>query len=220
MMFTLKIFNLFVYFCRIINVRMEYNTELKRLILPEYGRNIQNMVDYCLTIEDKEERMRCANSIINIMGNMFPYLRDVNDFKHKLWDHVAIMSDFKLDIDFPYEIVTKENLFTRPENLPYKNSRIKYMHYGRTIEEMIERVCDYENEEEKEELIRLIANQMKKSYMSWNKDIVDDKKIFDDLRELSKGKIDINEEDLRLFEVRERERERDHVYVRRHKFKR
>ena len=94
------------------------------------------------------------------------------------------------------------------------------MHYGRTIEEMIERVCDYENEEEKEELIRLIANQMKKSYMSWNKDIVDDKKIFDDLRELSKGKIDINEEDLRLFEVRERERERDHVYVRRHKFKR
>ncbi len=199
---------------------MDYPTLEGKLIMPEYGRNIQQMVSHALTIEDREERARCVQTIINIMGNMFPYLRDVNDFKHKLWDHVAIMSDFKLDIDFPYEIVTKENLFTRPENLPYKNSRIKYMHYGRTIEEMIERVCDYENEEEKEELIRLIANQMKKSYMSWNKDIVDDKKIFDDLRELSKGKIDINEEDLRLFEVRERERERDHVYVRRHKFKR
>lgn len=200
--------------------KMDYPTLEGKLIMPEYGRNIQQMVSHALTIEDREERARCVQTIINIMGNMFPYLRDVNDFKHKLWDHVAIMSDFKLDIDFPYEIVTKENLFTRPENLPYKNSRIKYMHYGRTIEEMIERVCDYENEEEKEELIRLIANQMKKSYMSWNKDIVDDKKIFDDLRELSKGKIDINEEDLRLFEVRERERERDHVYVRRHKFKR
>jgi hypothetical protein len=199
---------------------MDYPTLQGKLIMPEYGRNIQQMVSHALTIEDKEERTRCVQTIINIMGNMFPYLRDVNDFKHKLWDHVAIMSDFKLDIDFPYEIVTKENLFTRPDNVPYKTSRINYMHYGRTIEEMIERVCDYENEEEKEELIRLIANQMKKSYMSWNKDIVDDRKIFDDLRELSRGKIDISEDDLRLFEVRERERERENVYVRRQKFKR
>lgn len=199
---------------------MDYPTLQGKLIMPEYGRNIQQMVSHALTIEDKEERTRCVQTIINIMGNMFPYLRDVNDFKHKLWDHVAIMSDFKLDIDFPYEIVTKENLFTRPDNVPYKTSRINYMHYGRTIEEMIERVCDYENEEEKEELIRLIANQMKKSYMSWNKDIVDDRKIFDDLRELSNGKIDIGEEDLRLFEIREREKERENVYVRRQKFKR
>ncbi len=199
---------------------MDYPTLQGKLIMPEYGRNIQQMVSHALTIEDREERTRCVQTIINIMGNMFPYLRDVNDFKHKLWDHVAIMSDFQLDIDFPYEIVTKENLYTRPDNVPYKTSRINYMHYGRTIEQMIERVCDYENEEEKEELIRLIANQMKKSYMSWNKDIVDDRKIFDDLRELSNGKIDISEEDLRLFEIRDREKERENVYVRRQKFKR
>ena len=88
---------------------MKYNTQEKRLALPEYGRNIQNMVDYCVTIEDREERKRCANSIINVMGNMFPHLRDVNDFKHILWDHLAIMSDFKLDIDYPYEIVRRKN---------------------------------------------------------------------------------------------------------------
>lgn len=197
---------------------MDYPTLQGKLIMPEYGRNIQQMVSYALTIEDKEERTRCVHTIINIMGNLFPYLRDVNDFKHKLWDHVAIMSDFKLDIDFPYEIVTKENLYTRPERLPYKNSRIKYMHYGRTIEQMIERVCDYDNEEEKGELIRLIANQMKKSYLSWNKDIVDDRKIFDDLRELSKNKLDIKEEDVRLLETRDRERE--NVYARRQKMRR
>ena len=89
---------------------MEYNTQLKKLILPEYGRNIQNMVNYCLTVEDKEERTRCANSLIDIMGNMFPHLRNVNDFKHILWDHLAIMADFQLDIDYPYEIIKKEEL--------------------------------------------------------------------------------------------------------------
>ena len=94
---------------------MQYNTQQKRMPLPEYGRSIQNMVDHALTIEDRAERQRCANTIINIMGNMFPHLRDVPDFKHKLWDHLAIMSDFKLDIDYPYEIIRKDNLNTRPE---------------------------------------------------------------------------------------------------------
>ena len=98
---------------------MKYNTEEKKLVMPEYGRNIQNMVDYCITIEDREERKRCADTIINIMGNMFPHLRDVNDFKHILWDHLAIMADFKLDIDYPYEIVKKEDLYSRPPRIPY-----------------------------------------------------------------------------------------------------
>ena len=137
------------------------------------------------------------------MGNMFPYLRDVNDFKHKLWDHVAIMSNFKLDIDFPYEIVREENLYTNPESLSYKKSRIRYQHYGRTLEQMIEKVAEYEDGEEKIELIRLIANQMKKCFLTWNKEVVDDKKIFDDLRELSKGKLDISEDFLKLVESRD-----------------
>ena len=98
---------------------MQYNTQQKRMPLPEYGRSIQNMVDYALTIQDRAERQRCANTIINIMGNMFPHLRDVPDFKHKLWDHLAIMSGFELDIDYPYEIIRKDNLVTRPDHIPY-----------------------------------------------------------------------------------------------------
>jgi len=171
--------------------------------MPEYGRNIQQMVDHALTIEDREERTRCVHTIIYIMGNLFPYLRDVNDFKHKLWDHVAIMSDFKLDIDFPYEIVKPENLYTRPETVPYKNSRIHYMHYGRTLEEMIEKVGEYPESEERNELIRLIANQMKKCFLTWNKEVVDDRKIYDDLRELSNGKITVSDDFFKLIETKD-----------------
>lgn len=182
---------------------MEYPTLQGKLKMPEYGRNIQQMVAHALTIEDREERTRCVNTIISIMGNMFPYLRDVNDFKHKLWDHVAIMSDFKLDIDFPYEILQEENLYTRPDTIPYKNSRIRYMHYGRTLEEMIEKVGSYPEGQERNELIRLIANQMKKCFLTWNKELVDNRKILDDLRELSKGKLDISDDYLKLVESRD-----------------
>jgi len=182
---------------------MEYTTLKSKLIMPEYGRNIQQLVDYALTIENREDRTRCVNSIISIMGNLFPYLRDVNDFKHKLWDHVAIMSDFRLDIDYPYEIVKKENLYTHPEAIPYKNSRIHYMHYGRTLEEMIEKVGDYPAGNERDELIRLIANQMKKCFLTWNKEVVDDRKIYDDLRLLSKGKINVSEDFFKLIETKD-----------------
>jgi len=182
---------------------MEYTTLQGKLIMPEYGRNIQQMVSHALTIEDREERTRCVKTIINIMGNLFPYLRDVNDFKHKLWDHVAIMSDFKLDIDFPYEILQEENLYTRPEPIPYKNSRIRYQHYGRTLEEMIEKVAVYPEGEEKNELIRLIANQMKKCFLTWNKESLSDEKIFKDLLELSNGKLNLNQDLMKLIESKE-----------------
>lgn len=182
---------------------MDYPTLEGKLVMPEYGRHIQQMVNHAMTIEDREERTRCANSIINIMGNLFPYLRDVNDFKHKLWDHIAIMSDFKLDIDYPYEIVKPENLYSPPEKIPYKNTRVRYMHYGNTLERMIERVADYEEGEERNELIRLIANQMKKCFQTWNKEVVDNRKIFSDLKELSHGKIDLQEDTFRLAEHRE-----------------
>jgi hypothetical protein len=182
---------------------MEYTTLKGKLKMPEYGRNIQQMIEHSLTIEDKEERTRCVYTIVQIMGNMFPYLRDVNNFNYKLWDHVAIMSDFQLDIDYPYEIVKKENLYSSPEQVPYKNSRINYMHYGRTLEQMIDKVGDYPEGEQRDELIRLIANQMKKCFLTWNKEVVDNKKIFDDLRELSNGKIDVSEDIFKLMESKE-----------------
>ncbi|MBE6301328.1 MAG: DUF4290 domain-containing protein [Parabacteroides distasonis] len=181
---------------------MRYNTEEKKLALPEYGRNIQNMVDYCVAIEDREERQQCADTIINIMGNMFPHLRDVNDFKHILWDHLAIMSDFKLDIDYPYEIVKKEDLNTRPPRLPYSNSRIRYRHYGKTLEKMIQKATEFEPGVEKEVLVKLLATQMKKSFLNWNKESVEDTKIFKDLEELSEGQIVLNEETHKLMESR------------------
>lgn len=179
---------------------MEYNTQLKRLPLPEYGRSIQNMVDYAMTIEDRKERQRCANSIVSIMGNMFPHLRDVNDFKHKLWDHLAIMSDFTLDIDYPYEIIKKDNLYTKPESVPYPSSKIHFRHYGRTLEDLVKKAVEYPEGEEKTQLILLLANHMKKSLMAWNKEIIDDKKVFDDLRALSGGAIRLEPETLKLVE--------------------
>jgi len=180
---------------------MEYNTNSKHLALPEYGRNIQNMVDHCLTIGDKDERNRCANTIISIMGNMFPHLRDVNDFKHILWDHLAIMSNFKLEVDYPYEVLKKENLYTRPPHVPYKDGRIAFRHYGQTLERLIHEATKLEESEEKEMLIRMVANQMKKSYLIWNKDSVSNRKILNDLAELSNGKIIRNEDTLKLADT-------------------
>lgn len=182
---------------------MEYNTQAKRLVLPEYGRNIQNMVDHCLTIKDPQERRKCADSIINVMGSMFPHLRDVNDFKHILWDHLAIMADFKLDIDYPYEIIKKENLYSRPKRLPYSNGRIRYRHYGKTLEKMIVKATELPEGDEKNFLIKMLANHMKKSFLTWNKETVDDRKIFQDLDELSEGQIILDEELHKLTESRD-----------------
>jgi hypothetical protein len=181
---------------------MEYNTQRKKMELPEYGRSVQNMVDHALTIEDREERQRCANTIVNIMGGMFPHLRDVPDFKHKLWDHLAIMADFKLDIDYPFEIVKKEDLVVKPEKLAYPNADFRYRHYGRFLEGMVKKVVEIEDEEEKKQLINLLAIQMKKDLNNWNKEGIEDQKIVDDLREYSNGAIDLQVEDLRLGESR------------------
>lgn len=178
---------------------MRYNTQQKRMPLPEYGRSIQNMVDYALTIQDRAERQRCANTIINIMGSMYPHLRDVPDFKHKLWDHLAIMSGFELDIDYPYEIIRKDNLVTRPEQIPYPHARIRYRHYGRTLEVLIRKAAEFPEGNEKQNLVALICNHMKKDYMAWNKDTVDERKIAEDLHELSGGKLQLTEDILRLM---------------------
>ncbi|MFC2138444.1 DUF4290 domain-containing protein, partial [Bacteroidota bacterium] len=151
---------------------MDYNTDREKLILPEYGRNIQKMVEFVISIEDREERNSMAHAIIQIMGNMNPHLRDINDFKHKLWDHLAIMSDFKLDIDFPYEVPARETFTSKPRKVDYNDREIRYKHYGKTIELFIERAVDMEDDEVKVALIGVIANHMKKSYLTWNKDTV------------------------------------------------
>lgn len=170
---------------------MEYNTKQKRLPLPEYGRSVQKMVDYALTIEDREERQRCAYTIVNIMESMFPNMHDLPDFKRKLWDHLAIMSDFKLDIDYPVEVIKKEKFTEPPTTISYQKSEVRNRHYGRIVEDMIKHALTMEEGEARDRLIKLIAVQMKKNYIAWNKDGVEDKRIYDDLRLYSDGKIDI-----------------------------
>ena len=170
---------------------MQYNTQKEKLILPEYGRNIQNMVKHCVSIKDPEERKKCAYTVIDIMGSMFPHLRDVDNFKHILWDHLAIMSDFKLDIDYPYEVITREELYTAPGHLEYSRPNMRYRHYGKILEKMIKIAADMEDSDKKDHLIKMLLNQMKRSYIQWNKD-VDDEKIFHDMYELSEGKINLN----------------------------
>ncbi len=173
---------------------MDYNSNRKKLLLPEYGRHIQKMVDYCTSIKDKEERTRCANAIIVNMGNMFPHLRDVNDFKHKLWDHIAIMSDFKLDIDTPFDLPERSTLNQRPKKLAYNNQKMRYKHYGSTIEKLIEKAVEMEDGELKDHLILLIANNMKKSLLQWNKDFPGDERVFNDIKKLSGYKLEIKED--------------------------
>lgn len=182
---------------------LEYNSQLKQLILPEYGRNIQQMVYHCMTIEDREERTRCAFTIVQIMGNMFPELRDVEDYRHKFWDHLAIMSDFKLDIDYPYDIVHRENLDSKPEPIHYRLEPIKYRHYGKIIEKMIERIGDYPEGEERDALISLIAHHMKKLIFAINKEGVEDEKIFKDLYWYSHGKICLDASTYKLRQFKE-----------------
>lgn len=177
---------------------MKYNTQEKNLPMPEYGRAVQKMVDHAVTIEDRAERQRCADTIIGVMGNMFPQLRDMPDFNHKLWDHLAIMSDFKLDIDYPYEVVDPATLHPTPQPIAYPKGAIRYRHYGRCVEEMLKKVVTMPEGEERNELIRLIAAQMKKEYILWNKDAVEDSRIVEDIREYTNGAIVLNEEQLNL----------------------
>jgi len=180
---------------------MDYNSNRKKLPLPEYGRNLQNMVDHMMTIQDWNERNRAAKTIIDIMGNMYPYLRDINDFKHKLWDHLAIMSDFQLEIDYPYDPPKRETFNEPPKRVSYDFGRIKLRHYGKILESLVDKAANYDSGEEKEALIKLLANHMKKSYIVWNKDSVDDEKIYSDLEILSHGRI--KRSDLGLTETKD-----------------
>jgi len=180
--------------------QLEYNTEREHLIIPEYGRHIQKMINHAVSQESKEERNKLAKAIISVMGNMQPHLRDVPDFQHKLWDQLFIMSDFKLDVDSPFEKPSKEILSLKPDPLAYPQNYPKYRFYGNNIKIMIEAASLWDDGDMKGALVFTIANHMKKSFLSWNKDTVEDSIIFDHLFELSNGKIDIRNTDKVLTE--------------------
>lgn len=170
---------------------LEYNAERPHLIIPEYGRHLQKLIEQAVELEDREERNKAAKYIISVMGSLNPHLRDVPDFQHKLWDQIFIMSDFKLDVDSPYPIPSREMLAQKPDRLEYPQNFPKYRFYGNNIKYMIDVANKWEDGEMKNALIMVIANHMKKSFLSWNKDTVKDDVIFEHLYELSGGKINL-----------------------------
>ena len=170
---------------------LEYNAERSHLIIPDYGRHLQKLIDQATAIEDRDERNKTANYIIQVMGNLNPHLRDVLDFQHKLWDQLFIMSNFKIDVDSPYPIPSREVLQLKPDRLEYPQNFPKYRFYGNNIKYMIDVANKWEDSDMKTALIKVIANHMKKSYLSWNKDTVKDDVIFEHLYELSDGKINL-----------------------------
>ena len=170
---------------------LEYNSERTHLIIPEYGRHLQKLIDLAVAIEDRTERNKAAKYIIQVMGTLNPHLRDVPDFQHKLWDQLFIMSDFKLDVVSPYPIPSREVLQLKPDVLQYPQNFPKYRYYGNNIKYMIDVANKWDEGEMKSALVKVIANHMKKSYLSWNKDTVKDDVIFEHLYELSDGKLNL-----------------------------
>lgn len=179
---------------------LTYTTHLKKLILPEYGRNIQRMVDHCLTIEDRYERTRCAATIVKTMETLFPIQGNADAYRRKLWDHLAIMSDFQLDVDVPFELIRPENLDNHPQCINYEQGEFNYRHYGLLLQRTISRAAEMEEGEERDALVMLLANHMKKLMLAVNPDAVDDAKIFKDIRDLSHGAIILNPETVKLHE--------------------
>lgn len=167
----------------------DYNTTRKKLILAEYGRNVQNMVKYICELPTKNERNRYAQVVIDLMGFLNPHLRDVADFKHKLWDHLHIISDYKIDVDSPYPKPSEDAIRFKPARLSYPQQRIKYKHYGKMIELLIEKAKNIQDPAHKQHLTEVIAHEMKMAYITWNKDSVSDEIIIKDLREMSGGAL-------------------------------
>lgn len=172
---------------------MTYNTQREKMILPEYGRTIQEMVDICLQIEDRNERQLCAETIIEIMMTMNPNLRQQPDYEHKLWDQLAILSDYKLDIDYPYEVIKREEMDAKPKPLKYPMQRIRFRHYGHLTEAFMKELKEMPDGPERQRLTEMIANYMKRSLYNWNRDAMDERKVAADVDYYTEGNVSVPE---------------------------
>ena len=178
---------------------MDYNTRREKMAMPEYGRGVQQMVEHCKTIADRNERMRCANTIIATMANMAPMTADKEDFQKKLWNHLAIIANYDLDIDYPVEIDRIDDENARPEQLPYPQKRIRRRHYGAIVEEFAEHLATMQDTPEREELTMLVANHMKRDLSNWSADSMSDEKVADDMAQYTDGKIQIDLDNYQLI---------------------
>lgn len=172
---------------------MEYNTERPPMHIPEYGRNVQKMIDHAVSIADRNERNKIAQAIIKVMGELNPHLRDVEEYKPKLWTHLFIMSEFKLDVDSPYPIPSPEQLAGKPDRIPYPQSKIKFGHYGKNVEKLIEKACEIKDKNEQEALVKTIASMMKRFHLTYNTNTIEDEVIAAHLEKLSDGKLKLND---------------------------
>jgi len=170
---------------------MEYNTTRNKLLLPEYGRNVQNMITHAMEIADRAERNRAAQAIIEVMGQLNPHLRDVDDFRHKLWTHMFVMSDFQLDVDSPYDIPKPEDLTSKPDRVEYPKRKMRFGHYGKYTQNILENSKDISDEKEKKYLTRTMANFMKKQFLVYNNDSVENNVIANQLKELSNNELQV-----------------------------
>ncbi len=173
---------------------MEYNTKRERMLIPEYGRNIQKMIDYCIGIEDREKRNFVAEAIVKVMGQMNSQNAKSLDFEQKLWDHLHIISGFNLDIDSPYPAPKKDEVTKNPDKIVYSKKTMSFPHYGKHIESVISAVTEIEDGEQKDAMVLAIANYLKKSYLSWNRESVNDETVLKNMAEISGGKLKLNEE--------------------------
>lgn len=171
---------------------LDYNTQREKLVLPEYGREIQSMVDYAVALTDRAERQRCANAIVQIMQRMSPQIQNTPDSRHKLWDHLAIMSNFQLDIDYPFDVSQAHKMATRPDPLPYPMTHIPVRHYGHMVFEMLEQLKTMPDGPEYNELVRLTANQMKRDLYQWGHGNIDDERIVSDIARLTDGRVQLD----------------------------
>jgi hypothetical protein len=184
---------------------LDYNTKREKLVLPEYGREIQNMVDYAVALPDKAERQKCAETIIEIMERMFPQNHDNADYIQKLWDHLAIMSDFKLDIDYPFDVAQAKQITAKPEPLEYPMSNIPVRHYGKMMFEIFDKLKTMEPGDERDELVRVTANQMKRNLALWSHGSSDDEKVAADLARYTDGKIQLDLSDFQFEKINDKE---------------
>ncbi len=171
---------------------MKYNTQRSKLFLPEYGRCIQQMVDHAKTIANRDERLRCACTIVSLMANMQEQHGDPEDFKQKMWNHLAAMSNYELDIDYPVEIERHDETCKPHEHIPYPQKNIRKRHYGAIVESLTRKLCEIEDKEERNALAAFVANQMKRSLANWNRDAMDEEKVLDDLARYTDGKVQLD----------------------------
>jgi len=184
------------------NTNEYYNSQQKKLILPEYGRHIQEMVDYLQTVESRDDRNKMAKALINIMGNLTPGMRDNPEFRNKLWNHLAQMANYELDVDYPCEITQREAFLKPPSKLPYPSNNIRHKHYGGIAKAFIRKFTEMPDSESKTVLLEMLANHMKKLYLVWNKEAVSDEQIFSDINEMA-GNVSLINPTTRLNETRD-----------------